>query len=206
MTTLPFPWRSTVPPGEHGRAVIERFTVSAGSLGALRYALQGRPVTPGEYQRLLVDGVLWMSDTPAEAWDHRTLLLLARERAYSERRPTVLVHGLGLGVAVESLIGIGVASLDVVELDDDVLSLVGPHVQRLADAAGVRLTLHHDNALTKAWPTVRRWDLVWHDIWPTISAVNLDAMTALHRRFGRRCYWQGSWCKDECRRLRGRRG
>jgi hypothetical protein len=62
-------------------------------------------------------------------------------------------------------------------------------------AAG-RLTIHHGDALTYKWPVGTRWTVAWHDIWDTICEDNLPDMNRLHRRFGRRVDWQGSWCRD----------
>lgn len=44
--------------------------------------------------------------------------------------------------------------------------------------------------------------MVWHDVWDYIDANNLTQMHALHRKYGRRADWQGSWCRDQCERQR----
>ena len=43
------------------------------------------------------------------------------------------------------------------------------------------------------------WDLSKeekHDIWDDICLDNLETMATLHRKYGRRCDWQGSWKRD----------
>jgi hypothetical protein len=37
---------------------------------------------------------------------------------------------------------------------------------------------------------------VWHDIWLDLCTDNLEGMGKLHRKYGRRTDWQGSWEKD----------
>jgi hypothetical protein len=74
---------------------------------------------------------------------------------------------------------------------------VAPHI------GDDRLRVIHADALKWMPPKVMRWSVVWHDIWDDISVDNLNEMTKLHRRYGRRCDWQGSWCRAECERARG---
>lgn len=145
------------------------------------------------------DTYVWrpmMTDTKAEILDHRPAI----DRITDPSTHRVLVHGLGLGVIVRAaLMQPHVEHVDVVDLSPDVIAVVGPiH-------ADPRLTIHWGNALTHRFPPGDRWDVVWHDIWPTISAVNLPDMRTLHRRYGHRCTWQGSWARVQCLRDRANR-
>lgn len=188
---------------------VERFTVdrAAADFDELRCLFSGggmnfgRNVPPGEYTQLLVDDVLWMSDTPAEVADLRGLFAAVRLRD----TPDVLLHGLGLGVALQGCFLEGAASVTVVECDERVLRLVGEHWRGVY---GASLELVHGDALTWQPARGRRWTLVWHDIWSTLCEDNISEMETLHRRFGGRCEWQGSWSRDvlEARgRIRRRR-
>lgn len=129
-----------------------------------------------------------MSDTPDEIRDHWPLLL--------EAKGDVLIHGLGLGVCIGPLmVKEGVERVTVVEIDPDLIALVAPHYrERYPD----RLEIIQGDALTWEPPKGKRWGAVWHDIWDAINADNLETMKRLHRRFGRRCDWQGSWARDYC--------
>jgi len=82
----------------------------------------------------------------------------------------------------------------VIELSEDVIKLVEPH---LKERWGERLTVIHANALIWQPPKGAKYDMVWHDIWPTICTDNKETMTTLHRRYGRRAKWQGSWARYE---------
>jgi hypothetical protein len=147
---------------------------------------------PGTYTRLDVDGRLWMSDTDDEKRDHAEPFWEAQRRG-----GRVLIHGLGLGMVVKAVLALPqVEHVDVVEIDPRVVKHVGPHY------AGERCTIHLGDALTHQWPAGARWDVVWHDIWPTITGDNLPQMHRLHRRFGRRAGWQGSWARWHAERGR----
>jgi spermidine synthase len=131
-----------------------------------------------------------MSDTPAEIRDHWTLFRNARGR--------VLVHGLGLGMAVRGLLlDSEVEHVLVIEKDPDVIAYIAPQLEARFGTA--RWTVRQDDALTWKPEKGARWDVVWHDIWPSITSDNLDSMATLHRRFGARCDWQGSWAREECK-------
>jgi hypothetical protein len=71
-------YKSKVPEGKSGAYAVERFEVPKFSIGGLRAAMDGRPITPGKYTRLVVgEGFMQdmvMSDTPAEISDLDPLL------------------------------------------------------------------------------------------------------------------------------------
>jgi len=84
----------------------------------------------------------------------------------------------------------GVTAVDVVELEPDVVDLVGRYYSTES-----RVAFHVGDAYTHRFPPGTTCDVAWHDIWDNISSDN-DFAT-LHRRYGRRVRWQGSWCRDE---------
>jgi hypothetical protein len=178
-----------LPIGSRGRAAISRFTVTPtdSDFTRLRAAMKGRGYVPaGEYTQLRVNGSQWMSDTPDELRDCHSILCRARGR--------VLVNGLGLGCVVRGLLAKPIVEhVDVVEIDPDVIALVGPHY------AGPRCTIHHADAFAIEWPNGTRWDCAWHDIWQSICGDNVDEMKRLRRKYARRVDWQAFWCESEMR-------
>lgn len=174
---------------------VERFEVTEkDDLRMVLAALSGGRgrTAHGTYTRLVVDGQLWMSDTDDEKRDHAEAF-----RQMKRRGGRVLIHGLGLGMVVKAALALpNVEHVDVVEIDPRVAAAIGPHYE------GERCTIHTGDALTYRWTPGERWSVVWHDIWPTITADNLADMHRLHRRFGRRADWQGSWARYECERVR----
>jgi hypothetical protein len=138
------------------------------------------------------NGNLWMSDTRAEIMEHMPLLKRLAKLQGVQARPTVLITGLGLGMAVRAALLHGASRVDVVELDPDVIALTAPQF-----ASDPRVHVHQGDALT--WPDARagHWDIAWHDIWPTINDDNLAQMGILKRRY--RARWTGCWQEEGCR-------
>lgn len=187
-----------VPEGVHGSVAVERFE-AVGGLENFRLSLDGRGCQPGWYTRLMRDGEIWMSDTTAERRDHF-------EPAHQIRRPgvrRVLIGGLGLGMILRvALLTDGVEHVDVVEIDPDVLALVGPHYLALAAERGVSLTFHEADLFKIRWDPGTEWDVAWFDIWPDVDTTNLEGMARLRRSYGRRTGWCDCWCRLELVRRR----
>jgi hypothetical protein len=187
----------TVPDGTSGDWTVETFTVDEydARMHQLRCLFGGygsRGVRAGTYKRLSYKNSVVMSNTPAECADHWEPI----HRATGH----VLLNGLGLGVVLTAILEKPeVQQVTVIELSEDVITLVGP---TFTDDA--RVTIIHADAFTWKPPRGVRYDVVWHDIWNEICTDNLAEMATLHRRYGRRCNWQGSWSKWECRRQRKR--
>ena len=151
-------------------------------------AFRGRAVPVGEtYTRLMRDSTLIMTDTPAEMRDHWEAVFMARGNC--------LLNGLGLGMVLKNiLLKPEVKSITVVEISQDLIDLISPFY------TDSRVTYVCHDALTFQPPKGMRYQVVWHDIWDYICSDNLEAMKTLHRKYGHRSVWQGSWCKYESMR------
>lgn len=190
------------PEAQDGDWRIERKTIEPDAiearLGQLRAIIHGsgRWVPPGTYIGLRHGRTLVMSDTPDEMRDHSEPYFEA-----SRRGGRVLLHGLGLGMVLRAVLSLpNVEHVDVVEIAPEVIRLVGPHFAgALADG---RLTIHEGDCFTMRWPAGTRWQVVWHDVWNTLCEDNLPEMHRLHRSFGQRCDWQGSWGRSFIERWR----
>jgi hypothetical protein len=150
--------------------------------------LRGRVVPVGErFTRLMRGGTVVMSDTPAEMMDHYA----AVRNAYG----SCLINGLGIGMVLGAILRKeGVTDVTVVELSPEVIAMVSTSYQ------DSRVTIVQADALKYKPPIGKRYQMVWHDIWDYICADNLPQMRALHRKYGRRADWQGSWCRSLCER------
>lgn len=191
----------TVPLGVSGQVEVRQFEVGESGSALSFLNGRGRGTPPGTYTGLYRRGHLWMSDTPDERRDHLPFL---RRCLHADTR-RVLVNGLGLGAVVGGLLAIeSVEHVDVVEIDKDVITLVGPHYAGMAQAAGKTVTVHQGDAYTITWPAGTTWDAAWHDIWPALCTDNLAEMAKLHRRYGRRVGFQDSWGRDWLRRYRAK--
>lgn len=182
-----------VPEGESGDWRVSRFDVNEAdaSLHNMRESMHRscRFINPGVYTRLTRHNNVIMSDTQAEIQDHR-------EPAIHAHNGRVLVNGLGIGVVLQAVLEEPtVEHLIVIEKSRDVIKLVADHWQK---RYGNRLTVVHADAFDWKPPKNTRYCVVWHDIWDSITADNLPEMHRLHRKYGRRCDWQGSWCRWMC--------
>jgi len=185
----------TVPEGRSGNWRVERFEITKdfAKIFNMRELFGGRRrvVYPGTYTRLLRYGTVVMSDTPAERRDLIHLVFHAKGEG--------LMNGLGLGVAVQAVLKKPeVTHVTVVEISEDVIKLVGDHY---LDMFPGRLTIVNADALEYKAEKGKRFNWCWHDIWDTICLDNLETMSKLHRKYGRRADWQWSWCRDQIKRL-----
>ena len=148
----------------------------------------GRGVPAGKYTALKRNGQTIMSDTPDEIRDLFSIIKNAREH--------VLINGLGLGVVLKACLdNEAVTHVTVIENSLDVIHLVGTYYE---DRYGDKLTIIFGDAFDYKPPVNIKYGAVWHDIWDNICTDNLPEMHKLHRKYGRRAYWQGSWCRDVC--------
>lgn len=183
----------TVPPGEVGIWRVEKFTVSD-THSKLEWVAShdGRYTPPGTYTKLMMGGTLVMSDTPDEMRDHSYFIHVAHGR--------VLLNGLGLGMVLKKLLEKPeIEHVDIVEVSEEVIALVGPTYQD-----DPRVHVHHGDALTFKFPTGSKWNYVWNDIWDDLCLDNLPEMDRLHRRYGRRAEWIGSWGRGYLELMRER--
>lgn len=196
----------TVPEGTSGDVAVKRFEIKEAEarFANLRMAINGardRYVQPGTYTSLTRRGTLWMSDTPAERHDHSPFVVTC-DRTRAER---VLVTGLGLGMVAAALVHVpSVREIDIVEIDADVVALVGEHVVRLGKDHGVEVRVHQGDATRPGdvfGRTGRRWSAAWHDIWPTISPDDYEDHKRVRRAYQARVGWQDVWQGNEVRRM-----
>ena len=189
-------YRVNVPEGIRGNFEVQRFTVNAkqSEIDRLRAIMSGRDrwVEPGNYTRLTRNKYIIMSDTDDEIKD----LFHLRDNAKGD----ILIFGLGLGVAVQMAIEIDqVSSVTVVELEQDVIDLVGPHY--LKKYSGKLQIIQGD--ARNWWPNDGvKYDVTWYDIWDDIDPNNLEEMYELYA-MNDYSNWVGCWSEDLLRQRRG---
>lgn len=181
-----------VPDGKSGDWEVSTFTVTRkdADMFNLRQSIhcRDRHIVEGKYKKLKRKDIVVMSNTPAEIADHYSFSNEAKRRGGD-----VLINGLGIGVALK-MVSEYVDSVTVIELSDDVISLCAPTYQN-----DPKIKIINADAFKWKPPKGKRYTCVWHDIWDNIEyEKNLPEMKKLHRKYGRRCDWQGSWCRAEC--------
>lgn len=176
-----------LPEMENGIWKITKFTVNSMDWHS---ALCGRSVPIGEtFTKLTRNGTLVMSDTPAEMNDHCYAVIHATG--------SCLINGLGIGMVLKNiLLKDDVTDVTVVEISQDLIDMVSPYY------TDPRITFVCCDAHDYKPPKGKRYQMVWHDIWDNICADNLPSMHRLHRKYGRRSDWQGSWARYLCERGR----
>ena len=187
-----------VPEGKRGKWGVEKFKVSPSEARFFNarqvYNGRGREILPGIYRRLIYEG-RWhpvMSTVPAEINDLMSVFLYAEGN--------VLINGLGLGIAVKICLDKPeVSRVTVIELDPDVIELVGSHYLKRDPE---RLKIIQGNAFEWKPPNGMRYDFVWHDIWDEICGDNWGEYKKLHRKYAKLAKIQVSWCRDNVYRLR----
>lgn len=154
-------------------------------------------IDPGTYIRLRhANRGIVMSNTPFE---QRTCY-----EAYHHAVGRVLVNGLGLGMVLEGMLSKPeVTSIRVIEIDEHVIKLVGPHFKD-----DKRVEIIHADALTYRPPVGEKFDFAWHDIWDTYANPD-DApqMATLGRHYNKRvCARNAFWGRDFMRAEKRRYG
>lgn len=198
--------KANIPEGRVGDFSIEHFEIKRDDAIVALFSYRNRVPGPGKYTKLVENGMCWMSDTYAELRDHHEPVLKARGHC--------LVTGLGLGIVANAMARRdAVTRVTVIERAPEVIALVKDHLHEKVDVIRADATEwkppRRDVVLyggsdscdktefahiglapaPQYWP---EWfGAVWHDIWPSICSDNLEIMTKLKRRYGRRARWQG---------------
>lgn len=184
---------SSVPAGWHGLWYITKATTTK-DLPYKRSSGQEVKVPPGDYTflyRLTDDtlyndppGVVVMEDSPYELASHLGFVLRAKGN--------VLVGGLGLGCVLRGLLlNPAVTHVTCIENSNDVLRLVGSHMQDLD-----RLTIIEADAREWACDNKEHFDCGWYDLWtdkskgePHLDLWHIDLLMKLRKTVTR----QGAW-------------
>lgn len=136
-----------------------------------------------------------MEDSPRELARHLPIWLHAHGH--------VLKTGLGLGCVVRGLLANPeVTHIDVVEIDADIIRVVGAEF-----ACNPRVTIHQGDAHELSFPSDTRWDFAWHDIWTEENKGLHQQHMKLFVKFDKQADRQGAWqMPREIKELSARKG
>lgn len=175
---------SHIKEGEYGDYKIQKFVVTKRDVALQAGSMfrTGRYCPEGEYFKLMRGSTLVMSNTPDEIRDHLDFIRRAEG--------SILINGLGIGMCLTAVLSKeSITDVTVVEISKEVLALVGPYFN------DDRITFVNESAFDYKPPKGKKFDFVWHDIWDDICLDNLEEMKRLHRKYGRKSDWQGSWSR-----------
>ncbi len=186
---------TVLPVCEKGEAKIKHYEIdeAAASFSRIRATVtRGREsaVKAGIFAQLFIKGSLVMSDTEHERQSNWDLL----REAYSG---DILIAGLGLGMVLLPILAREhVKSVTVIELSQDAIDLVVPHIRTAAGENADKLTVIQGDIFEWKPPRGARYHTIYFDIWGDISRNNLPDMRRLHQKFRRRKTkrgWMSSW-------------
>lgn len=188
-------------PGKKGCAEIQHYVITAkeADRALLRslFISRDRPAKEGgKYVMLKVNGSCMMSNTPMEQDTNTSIVHSARG--------DMLIAGLGIGlILIPILKNPEVRSVTVIELEQDVIDLVLPQLKSIEGFE--KLTVIQADIFQWKPPKGKMWDIIYFDIWESITSDNLPQMTKLRRRFCRRKRPKGfmsAWEYRACLRMR----
>jgi len=88
----------------------------------------------------------------------------------------VLLCGLGLGCLIRGLLTCDhVTSIDVMELEQDIIDLVGPYYQ------DPRVNIVQGDGMTYEWPEGKRWNTAFFDAFPNVAQLSKNYSTIEER-------------------------
>lgn len=200
-----------LPTNEFGKAQIRHFEVSISQSAMTKLRAKLNPdtrwyeyVAPGKYAALVIDGVLFMTDTGHERWSSFPLI----DNAYGD----VFISGLGLGMVLLPLLTNGhVQRIYVLEKEPDVVGLVGaPLFRYLCSQVGLDrqrdVRVLHGDVWTWKNPDKLKFSTIFHDIWATFGPDLLPEFAKLKKRYrkwlAKGTHWQGCWAEDTCKTLK----
>lgn len=187
-------WPVKVPDAvsECGNVKIETFEITEEDAKSanMRYFSRNDRVYAGTYKKLVIRNEVVMSNTHMER--------ITNTEFVKKAKGNILINGLGLGMVLEKLLEKHekegcIEHITVIEKNPIVIELVGSHY-----ADNPMITIIEADALEYKPPVGMKYGAVWHDIWTFITSDNLEDMKKLHRKYGRRTEWQGSWARSEC--------
>ena len=186
--------KTKIPAQQQGSWIIKKFKIKKEraeffNMQQMFNGMLGRAIAPGSYTKLgnIESQVLMMSDTPAELRDHREAVYRAHDHC--------LIAGLGLGIIAEACLRKkDVTHVTILEKEPDIIKMVKPYLEKKWSKK--RFTIIECDALKWQPPKDIKYGMAWFDIWPEMDSDNLPDMHLLHRRYGRKATWKGSWGRD----------
>lgn len=171
-----------IPEGKSGNCAIEYFSISESEarLEAIRGTYNrdclGRDVYAGDFVRLKVDGSLVMSDSDGERASNRMLVW--------ESHGNVLIAGLGIGMILTKIVPKPeVSKVVVVELEQDVINLVEPHIRNYLGYDSAKLEIVKGDIYS--YIATMKFNTIYFDIWGNYSGDDYEKTKVLHRKYSR---------------------
>lgn len=166
----------------------------SGTLVATKGMRPGTYAVLGQVHPNTLGHTVWMSTHVPERTTQAEFVAQARGR--------VLIAGFGLGLVTDAVLAKpGVTEVVVVEKNSEVTNIMSNMLDDLEDRHGhFRFKIIYADIFK--YKPAKKFDTIYFDIWPTISAQNLTDMMKLRRRYRpwlKLGGWIGCWVEKECR-------
>jgi len=146
---------------------------------------------PGKYVKLRVNDELVMTNTPMEIRTNQEII--------KEAKGNVLIGGLGLGIILTAIAEKKeVTKIVVVEKESDVINLVVPFLTKKTKS---KVKIINEDVFN--FTTEEKFDVLYFDIWNTISYKNYDDMKLLTEKYRKNRNKNSKllhWRKEDCKR------
>lgn len=187
-----------IPEGLLGNAQITHFEISPEDATRAKlynfYNGEYSGLKTGKYMKLIVDNEIMMSNTQMEQRTNMDFIIRANGK--------VLIAGLGIGMILEPLfVKDSVNEIIVVEKNRNVISLVTPYIKHN------KLKIVEADIFNYTPENGVKFDTIYFDIWPNITADNWPEMKTLERKFRKYLnkdnpnYYMDCWRKYDIKRL-----
>lgn len=168
------------------------------TVGMLMAAQDGDPywhTREGSYAKLIVNGMIMMTDTDMER--------MTNVPFYNNARGRVLIAGLGIGMIVHAaLLKDAVTEVVVIEKYPALIKAIRPTLPKVK---GKKLMLVCADIDTWEPTAGEKFDTLYFDIWPDRSIRNLPHIDRLHARFRKyraKGGWMDSWYHRELKAMK----
>jgi len=201
---LMFPrMREIIPEGVSGNYSIQHFTINEKQAtiyeirGIFNRSYLGRFIKAGNFCRLKCKDRILMSDSYGERHSNREIVQVAHGE--------VLIAGLGIGMIICPIVKKdNVKHVTVIEISEDVIKLVEPHIRKYLGEDSSKLTIIHADIFDYV-PT-HKFDVIYFDIWGNYSGDEYPETKTLHRKFSRYLnkdgnHFMDSWMRWDIKRL-----
>lgn len=171
-----------LPEGKTDNASLEYFTISDSEARmAVMKATYGRDylgrhIYAGDFVRLIINNQLMFTDTGGERYSNYEIVQNSHGK--------VLIAGLGLGMVLAAIVPKPeVKKVVVIEISQDVINLVEPHIRNYLGKFSPKLEIVCSDIYDYV-PT-EKFNTIFFDIWGDYSGDTYEDTKKLHRKFSK---------------------
>ena len=195
--------KNIIPEGQSGEYAIEHYNIpeDKANFAVMKATYNrdylGREIFAGDFCKLTYGNTIVMSDSGGERYSNTEIVRVAQG--------DVLIAGLGLGMILCAILPKPeVKSVTVIELSNDVCTLVLPHLTKYLGNDVTKLQVHAGDIFS--YTPTRKYSVIYFDIWNNYSGDTYEETKVLHRRYSKHLdrtngHYMGSWMRWHMKEL-----